>query len=137
MVKLKNYKILLVIFAVFILLLCYMVLFFIFFYIPWKNWNGTSVKYDEIILSANEKYIGIIDMDNAKVMIMNHSGKEVSHVDTREGYPNQIALGEYSYFLLYQWKDDNGYEKIVQYDYQSHKIKEYAVSDVATIACRD
>lgn len=138
MVKLKNYKILLVISAVFILLLCYMVMiFFIIFYIPWKNWNGTFVKYDEIILSANEKYIGIIDRDNKKVMIENHSGKEVSHVDTREGYPNQIALGKYSYFLLYRWEDENGYGKIVQYDYQSHKIKEYAVSDVATIACRD
>lgn len=104
-------------------------------FIPsWESKNGTYIKYQEMLLSVNETYIGIIDTDRNKVRIIDHSGKEISCADTKGDSPNQIALGDRSYFLLYQNSDDG--DRIVQYDYQSNKIKECSVADTATIACR-
>lgn len=102
-------------------------------YIAWKQWKGIFVRYDEKLISSNEKYIGVIDSEGKKVFIMNHNGVQVSNVDTKETYPDQIALGADSYFLLYQWEDEDGSGKIVQYDYQSNKLKECMVPDAATI----
>lgn len=107
------------------------------YYIAWKQWKGIFVRYDEKLISSNENYIGVIDSESKKVFIMNHNGVQVSNVDTKETYPDQIALGTDSYFLLYQWEDEDGSGKIVQYDYQSNKLKECKVPDVATITYKD
>jgi hypothetical protein len=102
-----------------------------------SNQRGIFYRYDEKLISSNESYTGFIDTLNNKVSIVDYSGREVSCVDTEEQYPNQIVLGDSSYFLLYCWESDDGAGKIVQYDYQSNKIKEYTISDVSTIACRN
>ncbi len=126
-------------FVVLFLGIILVVLFFIIvvYYIPRNNRRGTFFHYDEILVSSNGRYIGVIDISNEKVSIVDHSGKEVSYVDIKEQYPNQIALGNSSYFLLYRWESENGAGKIVQYDYQSNKIKECKVSNIATISCRN
>ena len=102
-----------------------------------KRQRGTYVYYEMGYLSSNGHYIGIIDQNNEKVSIVDQRGKEISHVDLKGKYPNQIALGENSYFLLYLWESDDGDARIVQYDYLSNKINESKVSDTASIACRD
>lgn len=102
-----------------------------------KNLRGAYVYYESGRLSSNENYIGIIDDNNNKVFIVDKQGKEISHVDIKENWPDQIALGRDSYFLLYLWAGDDGDARIVQYDYLSNKIKESKVSDTASIACRD
>lgn len=95
------------------------------------------VAYNELLLSANKEYIGYIASENKKVSIVNYFGKEISHMKIKDKYPAQIALGKSSYFLLYRWESENGDGKIVQYDYQSHKIKEILVHNIATITCRN
>ncbi len=92
------------IFVALLLGITLVVLFFIIvvYYIPRNNWRGTFFHYDEMLMSSNGRYIGVIDISNEKVSIVDHSGKEVSHVDIKEQYPNQIALGNSSYYLLYR-----------------------------------
>lgn len=107
------------------------------FYVPWRNQEGFYYRYDEMILSSNEDYLGVIDTEKERVFITDSFGREISGVDIKEECPSQIALGSNSYFLLYQWENENGAGKIVQYDYQSNKLKECMVSDIATIACRN
>ncbi len=107
----------------------------VFYYIPWKRYQGSFVHYDEGNISANEKYVGIIDWDHEKVRICTHSGREVSFQKIDRDYPNRIALGENSYFLLFWEEGENA--RIAQYDFQSEKMKECRVTDVADIACED
>ena len=112
----------------------------IFFYFTRKNINGTYVYYDDFRVSANKDYLGIIDVENDQVKIITKSGRELSHINTsdiKEGYPDQIALGDVSYFLLYQASVGERNAKIIQYDYDSDKMKECVVSDIATITFRN
>lgn len=110
----------------------------IFLYHLSRNDKGKLfIAYNELLLSTNEEYIGYIDSEHQKVSIVNYSGKEISHLKIKDSYPAQIALGESSYFLLYRWESEDGDGKIVQYDYQSHKIKEMLVHNTATITCRN
>ena len=102
-----------------------------------KN-EGVFIFYDySNMLSENENNMGIIDRKNNKVVIFDNLGNEVSYLDTKEGCPNQIALGQDSYFLLYLWYNERDEGKIVQYDYQSNKMKECIVPNLATIASRE
>ena len=102
-----------------------------------KN-EGVFIFYDySNMLSENENNMGIIDRKNNKVVIFDNLGNEVSYLDTKEGCPNQIALGQDSYFLLYLWCNERDEGKIVQYDYQSNKMKECMVPNLATIASRE
>lgn len=102
-----------------------------------EKMRGTYVYYQVGGLSSNGDYIGVIDQNNEKVFIVDKGGKEISHVDIKEEYPNQIALGKNSYFLLYLWESDDGDGRIVKYDYLSNKINESKVSNTALITCRD
>lgn len=138
MKKSKYYRNRLIIFSVLLLGVIFVFGYLIIaFYIPWRNQEGFYFRYDEMILSSNDKYLGVIDTEKEKVIILDSFGKEISSVDIKEKYPHQIALGYSSYFLLYNWENDNGAGKIVQYDYQSNKLKECMVSNIATISCKN
>lgn len=138
MKKLKHKGKCLLIFSVLFLGITFVILFFIiFYYAPGKQWKGTFFRYDEMLMSSNENYIGIIETESEKVSIVDYSGKEMSSVDLKGKHPSQIVLGKSSFFLLYRWEDENGAGKIVQYDFQSNKIKEYVVSNIATIAYKN
>ncbi len=102
-----------------------------------SNWKGSYVRYDEMLLSANGEYFGIIDTAKDKVLITDYSGKIICDLDTRGDSAQQIALGKNSFFLLHQWEDEKGAGRIVQYDYQSNKMKESVADNIATIAYRD
>lgn len=109
--------------------------FMLVFYIPWKWREGTFISYSQINISANHKYVGVINEDDQRVEIRTHSGKEVSYLVISEDFPNQIALGEDFYFLLYRG-GENGKDRIARYNYQSEKMNECTVPDIATIACQ-
>ena len=102
-------------------------------YIPWERQNGTYVYYEGMLYSSNEKYNGVIDLSKERVSILNQSQKEVSGIDIKECYPNQIVMGETTYFLLYRQNNENEDAKIVQYDYQSVKKQEYMAKNTAVI----
>lgn len=138
MKKLRHYSKCWAVFTVFLLgIILVIIPLIVSHYIPRKQWEGTFFRYDEMLISSNGSYIGVIDTENEKVSIVNYFGKEVSDVGIKEEYPNQIVLGKSSYFLLYRWENENGAGKIVQYDYQSKKIKECMVSNIATMAYRN
>lgn len=120
--------------VILVVVMCALAFFLMILLIPWNSWEGTSVQYGEKSFSSNEKYLGTIDMDNEKVTILTHSGERVSFLDMHGNYPHQITLGKNSYFLLYSGENEDA--KIVQYDYQSNKMKECTVSDVASISCQ-
>ena len=103
----------------------------------WKSWEGTFVRYNAKPISANENYIGYIEQEEGNVIIIDHSGKEVSRLSVKDDYPLEIALGERSYFLLYPWENEDYDARIIQYDYQSNKIKECIVPNTDTISYRD
>lgn len=110
----------------------------IFLYHSSRNVDGKLfIAYNELLLSTNQEYVGYIDSENQKISIANYSGKEISHLKIKDSYPAQIALGKSSYFLLYRWESEDGDGKIVQYNYQSRKIKEISVHNIATITCRN
>ena len=102
-----------------------------------KRREGVVVRYDETLMSSNADYVGIIEIENEKVIILDKTGKEVSVLNIKEQYPNQIAMGNKSYFLLYWWEDKSGKGRVVQYDYQSNKLNECVISDIATIGYRN
>lgn len=105
-------------------------------YYVWQRAEGTYMLDEQRMLSENLKYIGIIDEANFQVRIVSHSGKDISCInilDTEESVPDQIALGDNSYFLLFQ--EENA--RIIQYDYQSNKIQECTIPGIATITCRN
>lgn len=102
-----------------------------------KRLRGTYVRYEAGHLSSNKNYIGIIDQKNERVSIVDKCGNEISHIDIKEKWPNQIALGKNYYYLLYLWENDDGDARIVQYDYLSNRINESKVSNSVSIACRD
>lgn len=122
------------------MVLCQVVFFGIMYCFVQRKMEGTYIRKNELIISGNKAYIGIIDEDNKQVRIISHSGNEISHFDINykgEERVHQIALGDTSYFLLYlNWNDAED-SAIVQYDYHSNKMKEYIMSDIATIACRN
>lgn len=124
----------------FFLILCVYIPMEILVYFHQYKEKGTYIFRDYYLVSANDTYVGMIDMDNSKVRITTHSGTEVSCVDTsdtEEGRPDQIALGDTSYYLLYQGTVGERDSRIIQYDYQSGKKKECTIPDIATIACHD
>ena len=102
-----------------------------------KHHEGVFVRYDQTLMSSNASYVGIIEIENQKVIILDKTGKEVSVLNIKEQYPNQIAMGNKSYFLLYRWEDKRGAGRVVQYDYQSNKLNECVISDIATIGYRN
>lgn len=122
---------------IFIFLLLGIRMLILFWNIPWTSRYGTYVHYGEREFSSNEKYNGIIDTQQERVSILDQSQKEVSGIDIKECYPQQIVLGENSYFLLFQEDIERGDARIVQYDYQSVKQQEYMALNTAVIAYKD
>lgn len=107
------------------------------FYLPWARLNGTYVYYDGLLYSSNENYNGIINLSDKRVSILNQSQKEVSGIDIKECIPDQIVLGEKTYFLLYRQNNKNEDARIVQYDYHSVKKQEYMAQNTAVIDYKD
>lgn len=137
----KYRKLVIVLFTIFLVVAIGISLFIAYMlYARWKSWEGTFVYYDAN-LSSNENYMGyVVGLDgelSGKVTIIDHTGKEVSHLILNDDYPSEIALGDHSYFLLYRWENEGNDARIVQYDYQSNKIKECIVPNIDTISYRD
>lgn len=122
---------------IFIILLFGIRMLIMLWNIPWTNHYGTYVHYGEKEFSSNEKYNGIIDTQQERVSILDQSQKEVLGLDIKECYPDQIVLGENSYFLLYQEDYERGDARIVQYDYQSVKKQEYMALNTAVMDYKD
>lgn len=122
-----------IVFLIMTFLLLAMVLLVYMLNIPWERQNGMYVHYEGMLFSSNEKYNGVIDLSKKRVSILDQSQKEVSGVDIKKCYPDQIVLGKTTYFLLYRQYNENGDAKIVQYNYQSAKKQEYMSQNTAVI----
>lgn len=134
----QHRKLFIILFIIYLVILVGISLFIAYMlHARWKSWEGTYVRYHAKPISSNENYIGYIEKEEGKVIIIDHSGKEVSHLIIKDDYPSEIALGDHSYFLLYPWENENYDARIVQYDYQSNKIKECIVPNIDTISYRD
>ena len=137
-IKRKKLRIVLIIFAVVVAM--FIAVGYMMEYYTYVARNGTMVQYGEGEFASNSSYYGMIDCDgdDDKVVIRERqSGKEVSSLNVSDDWPNQIALGESSYFLLYRWESEDGDARIVQYDYKSQKMAEYISPNTAVIFCRD
>ena len=105
--------------------------------IPRERMKGCYFGYEQMPIMSNEKYTGKIDAKMEHILIEDHAGTKVTELDLLGNSPDQVVLGEKTFFLLYRWDDQKGTGKIVQYDYKSNKLKECRVSNVATIAWKD
>ena len=105
--------------------------------IPRERMKGCYFGYEQMPIMSNEKYTGKIDPKMEHILIEDHVGTKVTELDLLGNSPDQVVLGEKTFFLLYRWDDQKGTGKIVQYDYKSNKLKECRVSNVATIAWKD
>ena len=105
--------------------------------IPRERMKGCYFGYEQMPIMSNEKYTGKIDAKMEHILIEDHVGTKVTELDLLGNSPDQVVLGEKTFFLLYRWDDQKGTGKIVQYDYNSNKLKECRVSNVATIAWKD
>ena len=111
--------------------------YWILIFIPRERMKGCYFGYEQMPIMSNEKYTGKIDAKMEHILIEDHAGTKVTELDLLGNSPDQVVLGEKTFFLLYRWDDQKGTGKIVQYDYKSNKLKECRVSNVATIAWKD
>ena len=111
--------------------------YWILIFIPRERMKGCYFGYEQMPIMSNEKYTGKIDAKMEHILIEDHVGTKVTELDLLGNSPDQVVLGEKTFFLLYRWDDQKGTGKIVQYDYNSNKLKECRVSNVATIAWKD
>ena len=111
--------------------------YWILIFIPRERMKGCYFGYEQMPIMSNEKYTGKIDAKMEHILIEDHAGTKVTELDLLGNSPDQVVLGEKTFFLLYRWDDQKGTGKIVQYDYNSNKLKECRVSNVATIAWKD
>lgn len=111
--------------------------YWILIFIPRERMKGCYFGYEQMPIMSNEKYTGKIDAKMEHILIEDHAGTKVTELDLLGNSPDQVALGEKTFFLLYRWDDQKGTGKIVQYDYNSNKLKECRVPNVATIAWKD
>ena len=111
--------------------------YWILIFIPRERMKGCYFGYEQMPIMSNEKYTGKIDAKMEHILIEDHVGTKVTELDLLGNSPDQVVLGEKTFFLLYRWDDQKGTGKIVQYDYKSNKLKECRVFNVATIAWKD
>ena len=111
--------------------------YWILIFIPRERMKGCYFGYEQMPIMSNEKYTGKIDAKMEHILIEDHVGTKVTELDLLGNSPDQVVLGEKTFFLLYRWDDQKGTGKIVQYDYKSNKLKECRVLNVATIAWKD
>ena len=121
----------------FVIMLFIGLAYWIFIFIPRERMKGCYFGYEQMPIMSNEKYTGKIDAKMEHILIEDHAGTKVTELDLLGNSPDQVVLGEKTFFLLYRWDDQKGTGKIVQYDYKSNKLKECRVSNVATIAWKD
>ena len=121
----------------FVIMLFIGLAYWILISIPRERMKGCYFGYEQMPIMSNEKYTGKIDAKMEHILIEDHVGTKVTELDLLGNSPDQVVLGEKTFFLLYRWDDQKGTGKIVQYDYKSNKLKECRVSNVATIAWKD
>ena len=121
----------------FVIMLFIGLAYWILISIPRERMKGCYFGYEQMPIMSNEKYTGKIDAKMEHILIEDHAGTKVTELDLLGNSPDQVVLGEKTFFLLYRWDDQKGTGKIVQYDYKSNKLKECRVFNVATIAWKD
>ena len=121
----------------FVIMLFIGLAYWILIFIPRERMKGCYFGYEQMPIMSNEKYTGKIDAKMEHILIEDHVGTKVTELDLLGNSPDQVVLGEKTFFLLYRWDDQKGTGKIVQYDYKSNKLKECRVPNVATIAWKD
>lgn len=121
----------------FVIMLFIGLAYWILISIPRERMKGCYFGYEQMPIMSNEKYTGKIDAKMEHILIEDHAGTKVTELDLLGNSPDQVVLGEKTFFLLYRWDDQKGTGKIVQYDYNSNKLKECRVLNVATIAWKD
>ena len=121
----------------FVIMLFIGLVYWILISIPRERMKGCYFGYEQMPIMSNEKYTGKIDAKMEHILIEDHAGTKVTELDLLGNSPDQVVLGEKTFFLLYRWDDQKGTGKIVQYDYNSNKLKECRVPNVATIAWKD
>ena len=121
----------------FVIMLFIGLAYWILISIPRERMKGCYFGYEQMPIMSNEKYTGKIDAKMEHILIEDHVGTKVTELDLLGNSPDQVVLGEKTFFLLYRWDDQKGTGKIVQYDYKSNKLKECRVLNVATIAWKD
>ena len=121
----------------FVIMLFIGLAYWILISIPRERMKGCYFGYEQMPIMSNEKYTGKIDAKMEHILIEDHAGTKVTELDLLGNSPDQVVLGEKTFFLLYRWDDQKGTGKIVQYDYKSNKLKECRVLNVATIAWKD
>lgn len=121
----------------FVIMLFIGLAYWILIFIPRERMKGCYFGYEQMPIMSNEKYTGKIDAKMEHILIEDHAGTKVTELDLLGNSPDQVVLGEKTFFLLYRWDDQKGTGKIVQYDYKSNKLKECRVFNVATIAWKD
>ena len=121
----------------FVIMLFIGLAYWILISIPRERMKGCYFGYEQMPIMSNEKYTCKIDAKMEHILIEDHAGTKVTELDLLGNSPDQVVLGEKTFFLLYRWDDQKGTGKIVQYDYLSNKINESKVSNAASIACRD
>ena len=121
----------------FVIMLFIGLAYWILISIPRERMKGCYFGYEQMPIMSNEKYTGKIDAKMEHILIEDHAGTKVTELDLLGNSPDQVVLGEKTFFLLYRWEAQKGTGKIVQYDYNSNKLKECRVPNVATIAWKD
>ena len=105
----------------FVIMLFIGLAYWILIFIPRERMKGCYFGYEQMPIMSNEKYTGKIDAKMEHILIEDHAGTKVTELDLLGNSPDQVVLGEKTFFLLYRWDDQKGTGKIVQYDYKSNK----------------
>ena len=86
--------------------------YWILIFIPRERMKGCYFGYEQMPIMSNEKYTGKIDAKMEHILIEDHAGTKVTELDLLGNSPDQVVLGEKTFFLLYRWDDQKGTGKL-------------------------
>ena len=87
----------------FVIMLFIGLAYWILISIPRERMKGCYFGYEQMPIMSNEKYTGKIDAKMEHILIEDHAGTKVTELDLLGNSPDQVVLGEKTFFLLYRW----------------------------------
>ena len=98
--------------------------YWILIFIPRERMKGCYFGYEQMPIMSNEKYTGKIDAKMEHILIEDHAGTKVTELDLLGNSPDQVVLGEKTFFLLYRWDDLNNVKNITR---RAIKVSSYVM----------
>ena len=86
--------------------------YWILIFIPRERMKGCYFGYEQMPIMSNEKYTGKIDAKMEHILIEDHAGTKVTELDLLGNSPDQVVLGEKTFFYYIDGMTKKELEKL-------------------------